>query len=120
MREYHHWINLLLNRLDEQQRRWYARLESMRIGYGGDRFGAQLTGLSEKTVCRGRLRSMPACPWSARVLQKLGLPQKKTLHTTERTWRANIFLNALCSGKSVCGLIARAEIQDMPRRSSKW
>ena len=35
--ELHAGMNLLLSRLDEQQRRWYAALESQRIGHGGDR-----------------------------------------------------------------------------------
>jgi len=52
--ELHREMNLLLSRLDEQQRRWYAALESKRIGYGGDRSVAQITGLDEKTIRRGR------------------------------------------------------------------
>lgn len=50
----HHQINLFLSRLDEQQRRWYAALESMRIGRGGEQLVARITGLSEKTIRRGR------------------------------------------------------------------
>jgi hypothetical protein len=30
-------MNLLLSRLDEQQRRWYLAVESERFGYGADR-----------------------------------------------------------------------------------
>jgi hypothetical protein len=40
--------------LDEQQRRLYAGLESLKIGYGGDDFIAKILGLSEKTVAKGR------------------------------------------------------------------
>jgi hypothetical protein len=47
-------MNLLLSRLDEPQRRWYVALESNRIGYGGDRRLAQITGLDEQTIRRGR------------------------------------------------------------------
>lgn len=47
-------MNLLLSRLDEQQRRWYVALEADRIGHGGDRLLAQITGLDEKTIRRGR------------------------------------------------------------------
>jgi hypothetical protein len=47
-------MNLLLSRLDEQQRRWYVALEAERIGHGGDRLLAQITGLDEKTIRRGR------------------------------------------------------------------
>jgi hypothetical protein len=52
--ELHRQMNLLLSRLDEQQRRWYAAVESNRIGAGGDRLLAQITGLDEKTIERGR------------------------------------------------------------------
>jgi len=31
----HHQINVLLSRLDEQQRRWYAALEAKQHGHGG-------------------------------------------------------------------------------------
>src|SRR6266516_1711176 len=50
----HRQINTFLSCLDEQQRRWYAAIESERIGYGGDRLLAQTTGLDEKTLRRGR------------------------------------------------------------------
>ena len=49
----HRQMNLLLSRLDEQQRRWYVAVESNRIGTGGDRLLAQITGLDEKTIERG-------------------------------------------------------------------
>jgi hypothetical protein len=47
-------MNLFLSRVDEQQRRWYVALESMRIGHGGDRLLSQITGMDEKTIRRGR------------------------------------------------------------------
>lgn len=47
-------MNLFLSRLDEQQRRWYAAIESLRIGHGGVKFLSQITGISEKTIRRGR------------------------------------------------------------------
>ena len=50
----HEQMNLLLSRLDEPQRRWYAALEANRIGFGGDRLVSQITGLDEKTIARGR------------------------------------------------------------------
>jgi len=40
--------------LDEQQRRLYAGLESLKWGYGGDRKVAGLLGLDEGTVAKGR------------------------------------------------------------------
>ncbi|MBO0782053.1 MAG: hypothetical protein J2P37_24805 [Ktedonobacteraceae bacterium] len=52
--ELHRQMNLLLSRLDEQQRRWYVAVEANRIGAGGDRLLAQITGLDEKTIQRGR------------------------------------------------------------------
>ena len=53
-RALHHQINLFLSRSHEQQRRWYAALESMRIGRGGEQLVARITGVSEKTIRRGR------------------------------------------------------------------
>jgi hypothetical protein len=50
----HRQINLLLSRLDEAQRRWYVALEADRVGRGGDRLLAQITGLDEQTIRRGR------------------------------------------------------------------
>jgi hypothetical protein len=52
--EFHQMMNLLMSRLDERQRRWYAGLEAYRLGHGGVRLVATITGLSEKTVRRGR------------------------------------------------------------------
>ena len=50
----HRQINLLLSRLDEQQRRWYVAVEANRIGHGGLRLLSQITGLDEKTIQRGQ------------------------------------------------------------------
>ncbi len=47
-------MNLFLNRLDEQQRRWYVAMEADRIGAGGDRMLSQISGMDEKTIQRGR------------------------------------------------------------------
>jgi len=52
--ELHREMNLLLSRLDEQQRRWYVAVESKRMGTGGDRLLSQITSLDEKTIQRGR------------------------------------------------------------------
>jgi hypothetical protein len=35
-RDYHHQVNLLLSRLNEPQRRWFAALEAMHIGHGAN------------------------------------------------------------------------------------
>ena len=62
----HRQMNLLLSRLDEQQRRWYAAVESAKLGHGGDRAVARITGLHVNTIRRGReelaasLESRPA------------------------------------------------------------
>ena len=50
----HLQMNLLLSRLDEQQRRWYVAVEANRLGYGGLRMLSQITGLDEKTIQRGQ------------------------------------------------------------------
>jgi hypothetical protein len=52
----HQQMNVLMSRLDEQQRRcWYVALESNRIGHGGDvLLMAKITGMDEKTIRRGR------------------------------------------------------------------
>ena len=50
----HARMNLLLSRLDEQQRRWYVALESTRVGYGGDRELSRITGMNVETIRRGR------------------------------------------------------------------
>jgi hypothetical protein len=50
----HRRINLLISTLDEHQRRLDAGLESQRLGHGGDRAVAQITGLSVATIAAGR------------------------------------------------------------------
>jgi hypothetical protein len=61
----HQQMNLLFSRLDEAQRRWYVALEANRIGHGGEQLLSQITGLSEKTIRRGReelAASLAECP----------------------------------------------------------
>jgi hypothetical protein len=50
----HHQFNLLVSRLDEQQRRWFVAVEANRHGYGGVRLLSQITGMDEKTIERGQ------------------------------------------------------------------
>ena len=45
---------LFFSLLDEKQRRLYAGLEAVRLGYGGDRRVAELLALDAHTVARGR------------------------------------------------------------------
>lgn len=47
-------IILFFSLLDEQQRRLYAGLESLKLGHGGDTRMADLLGLDTGTVARGR------------------------------------------------------------------
>jgi hypothetical protein len=47
-------MNLLLSRLNEAERRWYAAVEANRQWRGGVRLVAQITGLDEKTIRRGQ------------------------------------------------------------------
>jgi len=47
-------MQLLLSRLDEGQRRWYAAVEATRPGPGGVRRVADITGLDEHTLRRGQ------------------------------------------------------------------
>ena len=53
-KEVHHQMNLLLSRLDEQQRRWYVALEAKKLGHGGMTLMSQITGMSLDTIRRGR------------------------------------------------------------------
>ena len=53
-RRLHEQMNLLFERLDEQQRRWVAAIESKKIGHGGDTVVARITGLHVDTIRRGR------------------------------------------------------------------
>ena len=53
-KELHHQMNLLLSRLDEQQRRWYVAPGAKRLGRGGMSLMSQVTGMSVDTIRRGR------------------------------------------------------------------
>src|SRR5260221_2747396 len=53
-REYHRQMNLLLSRLDEQQRRWYLAVESQRLVHAADRLLLEITGVDQKTIRPGR------------------------------------------------------------------
>ena len=54
MKRVHRLMNLLLSRLEEDHRRWYVALESVKLGHGGDRRLARITGLNVETIRRGR------------------------------------------------------------------
>ncbi len=50
----HHMMNLLLSRLDEQQRRWYVAVEAEKIGHGGTEYMSLMTGININTIRKGR------------------------------------------------------------------
>jgi hypothetical protein len=50
----HQQMNFFLSTLDEHQRRLYVGLESQKLGHGGDRQLAVITGLSVDTIALGR------------------------------------------------------------------
>ncbi|MEW5869130.1 MAG: hypothetical protein AB1894_07645 [Chloroflexota bacterium] len=51
----HHHINLLMSRLDEQQRRWFAAVlaEHYGVELRGIYLVTQITGLNDKTIRKG-------------------------------------------------------------------
>lgn len=53
-REYHQLMNWFMSQLNKEQRRWYAAIESFRIGYRGVVGVRKITGLCSATVARGR------------------------------------------------------------------
>jgi len=50
----HHQINLLVDRVNEQHRRWFAAVLAEQMGWGGMQQVSQITGLDEKTIRRGK------------------------------------------------------------------
>lgn len=53
-KELHRQMNQFLNRLNEQQRRWYVGLEAKKLGHGGTKLMSQITGMHVNTIRRGR------------------------------------------------------------------
>lgn len=51
---YHRHINLVLSRLEEAERRWYIASLSSAPGAPSDAMLGQISGLSDKTIARGR------------------------------------------------------------------
>ena len=52
----------MVSTLDEHQRRLYVGIEAQRLGHGGDRILAQITGLSVATIAAGRREVESAQP----------------------------------------------------------
>ena len=76
-------MNLLMSRLDEQQRRWYAAVEAKKIGHGGTVHVSQITGMNVETIRRGRREladDLEECPADRIRLPGGGRPrvEKKT------------------------------------------
>ena len=75
-------VLLFLSTLNEQQRRLYAGLESLMLGYGGDSYIADLFGMDPHTVARGR-RDLEKGNWDTSRLRAPGggrsLVEKKRL-----------------------------------------
>jgi len=72
-------ILLFCSMLDERQRRMYAGLESLKLGYGGDTHIASLLGMHPHTVARGRKELISGKLSDDRIREKGGgrLPQEK-------------------------------------------
>jgi len=72
-------ILLFCSMLDERQRRMYAGLESLKLGYGGDTHIASVLGMDPKTVARGRNELISGKISDERIREKGGgrLAQEK-------------------------------------------
>jgi len=64
-------VLLFLSALDERQRRLYAGLESLKLGYGGDSYIADLFGMDPHTVAHGR-RDLENGDWDKSRLRAEG------------------------------------------------
>lgn len=58
---------LLFSVLDERQRRLFAGLESMLLGWGGDRRIAEMTGLDVHTIAKGRRELLEGTELAERI-----------------------------------------------------
>jgi hypothetical protein len=76
-------ILLFYSLLDEQQRRLYAGLESLKLGHGGDRQLAEFLNLDTHTVARGRQQLLDQDVAFARV-RKLGGGRHRTEKKTPK------------------------------------
>ena len=100
----HYQLNLLLSRLNEQQRRWLVAYESKKIGHGGIKFMSLVTCMSVPTIQRGRREldaDLAGRPLERPRLSGQGRPRKLTARqlqklevlllqgATEHGWRNN-------------------------------
>jgi hypothetical protein len=79
----HQQMNFLVSTLDERQQRLYVGLESQKLGHGGDRRLALITGLSINTIAKGcrELEAMEGSDWIRR-------PGGGRLRTEKKTRRS--------------------------------
>jgi hypothetical protein len=68
-------VILYFSLLNEKQRRLYAGLESLKLGYGGDRKVAEFLGMDSHTVARGR-EQLLAEEFEQERTRKLGAGRK--------------------------------------------
>jgi hypothetical protein len=52
---YDDYLSLFISTLNEKQKRWFAGLQSIKLGYGGDKIIAQKFDMDAKTVAKGRV-----------------------------------------------------------------
>ncbi len=81
-------IVLFVSMLDEQQRRLYAGLESLKSGRGGDRQIAELLGLDIGTVARGR-RALLEHDVQAERVRRSGAGRKAAEKNPRKSSRAS-------------------------------
>jgi hypothetical protein len=65
-------VLLFYNLFDEQQRRMFAGLESIRLGHGGDTLPGDPSGLDVQTVARGRQQLLEQNVLSHRTRRRAG------------------------------------------------
>jgi DNA-directed RNA polymerase specialized sigma24 family protein len=69
-------VLLFLSSLDERQRRLFAGLESLKLGYGGDSYIADLFGMDPHTVSHGR-QELEIGDWDTSRLRARGGGRKQ-------------------------------------------
>ena len=85
--EWQEKVRLVLGRLGENERRWVAALLSSAVGWGGEVFASEVTGLDPKTVRAGRMEldnDLERCPDGRVRREGAGRPpvEKRTLKSS--------------------------------------
>jgi hypothetical protein len=81
----HQRTNLLMSRLDEQQRRWYAAVAAEQLGHGGTKRIAQITGLNVNTIRRGRREMAQGLRERPRARQRVAGGGRKAVEKKQPT-----------------------------------